>query len=75
MSPDPGILGRLSVDSSGGSRKPAHEQSNKDKRIRESFAEDAVATLMRMIRCGSYLGCIVSVNPSHLPDVAKPKVS
>jgi hypothetical protein len=29
MSPDPGILGRLSVGSSGGSRKPAQEDSNK----------------------------------------------
>jgi hypothetical protein len=28
ISPEPGILGRLSVGSSGGSRKPAQEQSN-----------------------------------------------
>src|ERR1700761_137681 len=61
MSPDPGILGRLSVDSSGGSRKPAHEQRTNDKRIRESFAENTVASLMRMIRCRRYLGCSLSV--------------
>jgi hypothetical protein len=61
MSPDPGILGRLSVDSSGGSRKPAHEQSNNDRRIRESFAENTVASLMSMIRCRSYPGCSLSV--------------
>jgi hypothetical protein len=30
MSPEPGILGRLSVGSSGGNRKPAQDESNKD---------------------------------------------
>jgi hypothetical protein len=30
ISPDPGMLGRFSVGSSGGSRKPAQEESNSD---------------------------------------------
>jgi hypothetical protein len=38
MSPEPGILGRLSVGSSGGSRKPAQEQSNRDQIAREIAA-------------------------------------
>jgi hypothetical protein len=54
MSPEPGILGRLSVGSSGGSRKPAHEQSNSDETTRKIAAENAVASLMRTIRYGSW---------------------
>lgn len=65
MSPDPGILGRLSVDSSGGSRNPAHEQSDNDKRTRKSFAENTVASLMLMIRWRRSPGCSLSVNPRH----------
>jgi hypothetical protein len=38
MSPDSGMLGRLSVLSSGGSRKPAQEQSNRDQITREIAA-------------------------------------
>jgi hypothetical protein len=38
MSPEPGILGRLSVLSSGGGRKAAQEQSNRDQITREIAA-------------------------------------
>jgi hypothetical protein len=73
ISPDPGILGRLSVDSSGGSRKPAHEQSNNDKRTRESFAENTFASLMRMIRWRSSLGCSLSVNQAKVSRTLPPE--
>jgi hypothetical protein len=54
MSPESGILGRLSVGSSGGNRKPAQEQSNRDQIARKIAAENAVDTVMRKFRCGSW---------------------
>jgi hypothetical protein len=66
ISPEPGILGRLSVGSSGGSRKPAQEQSNSDRRTRKIGGKNAVATLMRTIRCGS----CNAVNPWIEPPMA-----
>jgi hypothetical protein len=47
ISPSPGILGRLSVDSSGGSRKPAHEQSKSDETTRKTAAAHTVVALMQ----------------------------
>jgi hypothetical protein len=47
ISPSPGIRGRLSVDSSGGSRKPAHEQSKSDETTRKIAAADAVVALIQ----------------------------
>ena len=47
ISPSPGILGRLSVDSSGGSRKPAHEQSKSDETTRKIAAAHTVVALMQ----------------------------
>ena len=47
ISPSPGILGRLSVDSSGGSRKPAHEQSKSDETTRKMAAAHTVFALMQ----------------------------
>jgi hypothetical protein len=47
ISPSPGILGRLSVDSSGGSRKPAHEQSKSDETTRKIAAAHAVALMQK----------------------------
>jgi hypothetical protein len=47
ISPSPGIRGRLSVDSSGGSRKPAHEESKSDETTRKIAAAEAVVALMQ----------------------------
>ena len=47
ISPSPGILGRLSVASSGGSRKPAHEQSKSDETTRKIAAAHTVVALMQ----------------------------
>ncbi len=45
MSPEPGILGRLSVGSSGGNLKPAQEQSTRARMPRKTDAEIDAALL------------------------------
>ena len=71
ISPEPGILGRLSVDSSAGSRKPAHEQSNSDETTRKIAAENAVASLMHTIRGGNCFGCGQLSNDCRSSPLAK----
>jgi hypothetical protein len=45
ISPDPGILSRLSVDYSGGSRKSAQEQSDRDD-INRRIAADCLMWIL-----------------------------
>ena len=55
ISPSPGILGRLSVDSSGGSRKPAHEQSKSDETTRKIAAAHTIVALMQYNSFGKFV--------------------
>jgi hypothetical protein len=57
ISPDPGILGRLEPGSSGGNRKPAHEQSKEDNTTSIIPAKNSFACFMNIIRCESSFGC------------------